>query len=76
IIFGGTLELAKALEKNRAGKLVADCVIGMLGQNSSPFMQLVAVFALSVLMNNLMSNTATTALHEPVSQSIAAGMGA
>ncbi|HCI9980435.1 TPA: SLC13/DASS family transporter, partial [Salmonella enterica subsp. enterica serovar Infantis] len=39
-IFGGTLALAKALEMTGAGKLVADCVIGMLGQNSSPFMLL------------------------------------
>lgn len=75
-IFGGTLALAKALEMTGAGKLVADCVIGMLGQNSSPFMLLVAVFALSVIMTNFMSNTATTALLVPVSLSIAAGMGA
>ncbi|MGS9235588.1 SLC13 family permease, partial [Salmonella enterica subsp. enterica serovar Infantis] len=45
-IFGCTLALAKALEMTGAGKLVADCVICMLGQNSSPFMLLVAVFAL------------------------------
>lgn len=75
-IFGGTLALAKALEMTGAGKLVADYVISMLGQNSSPFMLLVAVFTLSVIMTNFMSNTATTALLVPVSLSIAAGMGA
>ncbi|HFW3444558.1 TPA: SLC13 family permease [Salmonella enterica] len=79
-IFGGTLALAKALAKalemTGAGKLVADYVIGMLGQNSSPFMLLIAVFALSVVMTNFMSNTATTALLVPVSLFIAAGMGA
>ncbi|EKL1717389.1 SLC13/DASS family transporter [Salmonella enterica] len=75
-IFGGALALAKALEMTGAGKLVADYVIGMLGQNSSPFMLLIAVFALSVVMTNFMSNTATTALLVPVSLSIAAGMGA
>ncbi|EOU3958270.1 MAG: SLC13 family permease [Klebsiella michiganensis] len=75
-IFGGTLALAKALEMIGAGKLVADHVIGMLGQNSSPFMLLVVVFALSIIMTNFMSNTATVALLVPVSLSIAAGMGA
>lgn len=75
-IFGGTLALAKALEMTGAGKLVADHVIGMLGQNSSPFMLLVVVFALSIIMTNFMSNTATVALLIPVSLSIAAGMGA
>ncbi|HBV2272125.1 TPA: SLC13/DASS family transporter [Klebsiella pneumoniae] len=75
-IFGGTLALAKALEMTGAGKLVADQVIGLLGNNSSPFMLLVVVFALSVVMTNFMSNTATVALLVPVSLSIAAGMGA
>ncbi|HCI4589718.1 TPA: SLC13/DASS family transporter [Klebsiella quasipneumoniae subsp. quasipneumoniae] len=75
-IFGGTLALAKALEMTGAGKLVADQVIGLLGNNSSPFMLLVVVFILSVMMTNFMSNTATVALLVPVSLSIAAGMGA
>ena len=75
-IFGGTLALAKALEMTGAGKLVADQVIGLLGNNSSPFMLLVVVFALSVVMTNFMSNTATVALLVPVSLSIAAGMRA
>ena len=75
-IFGGTLALAKALEMTGAGTLVADQVIGLLGNNSSPFMLLVVVFALSVVMTNFMSNTATVALLVPVSLSIAAGMGA
>lgn len=75
-IFGGTLALAKALEMTGAGNLVADQVIGLLGNNSSPFMLLVVVFALSVVMTNFMSNTATVALLVPVSLSIAAGMGA
>ncbi|SXT84466.1 putative cation transporter [Klebsiella pneumoniae] len=75
-IFRGTLALAKALEMTGAGKLVADQVIGLLGNNSSPFMLLVVVFALSVVMTNFMSNTATVALLVPVSLSIAAGMGA
>lgn len=75
-IFGGTLALAKALEMTGAGKLVADQVIGLLGNNSSPFMLLVVVFALSVVMTNFMSNAATVALLVPVSLSIAAGMGA
>ncbi|HGP0982844.1 SLC13 family permease [Klebsiella aerogenes] len=75
-IFGGTLALAKALEMTGAGKLVADHVIGMLGQNSSPFILMVVVFVLSVIMTNFMSNTATVALLVPVSLSIAAGMGA
>ena len=35
-LFGGTLSLASALEATGAGELIADKVIGMLGDNPSP----------------------------------------
>ena len=35
-LFGGTLSLAKALEVTGAGELIADKVIGTLGENPSP----------------------------------------
>lgn len=75
-LFGGTLALAKALEVTGAGAAIADFVIGALGANVSPFVLLVAIFMLSCVMTNFMSNTATTALLVPISISIAAGMGA
>lgn len=75
-LFGGTLSLATALEKTGAGKAIATSVIGLLGQNASPFMLLVAVFMIACVLTNFMSNTATTALLVPISISIAAGMGA
>lgn len=75
-LFGGTLALASALEASGAGKLIADGVIGLLGQNASPFALLTAVLILSAVMTNFMSNTATTALLVPISLSIAVGMGA
>lgn len=75
-LFGGTLALAKALETTGAGGAIADFVISMLGKNASPFMLLVAVFMISCVLTNFMSNTATTALLVPISVSIATGMGA
>ena len=56
-------------------RLVADQVIGMLGNNSSPFMLLVVGFALSVVMTNFMSILRPLRFLVPVSLSIAAGMG-
>ena len=50
--------------------------IGLIGENSSPFLLLVVVFVLACVMTNFMSNTATTALLVPISISIAQGMGA
>lgn len=75
-LFGGTLALAKALDTSGAGELIANTVINALGQNASPFVLLVAVFMLSCVLTNFMSNTATTALLVPISVSIATGMGA
>lgn len=75
-LFGGTLALATALDKTGAGKVIADTVINMLGENASPFALLVAVFMIACVLTNFMSNTATTALLVPICYSIATNMGA
>ena len=75
-LFGGTLSLAKALEMTGAGELIADKVIGALGDHPSPVFFTAVVFLLCCVMTNFMSNTATTALMAPICLSIAQGMGA
>ena len=75
-LFGGTLSLAAALEQTGAGKLIAEKVIGMLGDNPSPYVLTFVIFMLCCVMTNFMSNTATTALMVPIGISIAQGMGA
>lgn len=75
-LFGGTLSLAKALEVTGAGELIADKVIGALGDHPSPVFFTLVVFLLRCVMTNFMSNTATTALMAPICLSIAQGMGA
>ncbi len=75
-LFGGTLSLAKALEVTGAGEMIADQVIGALGDHPSPVFFTLVVFLLCCVMTNFMSNTATTALMAPICVSIAQGMGA
>ena len=75
-LFGGTLSLAEALDKTGAGSMIADKVVGALGQNPSPLLLTFVVFILCCVMTNFMSNTATTALMAPICLSIAQGMGA
>ena len=75
-LFGGTLSLAAALEQTGAGELIAEKVIGMLGDNPSPYVLTFVIFMLCCEMTNFMSNTATTALMVPIGISIAQGMGA
>lgn len=75
-LFGGTLSLAAALEQTGAGELIAEKVIGMLGDNPSPYVLTFVIFMLCCVMTNFMSNIATTALMVPIGISIAQGMGA
>ena len=75
-LFGGTLSLAQALEMTGAGEMIADKVIGALGDHPSPVFFTLVVFLLCCVMTNFMSNTATTALMAPICLSIAQGMGA
>ena len=75
-LFGGTLSLAAALEQTGAGELIAEKVIGMLGDIPSPYVLTFVIFMLCCVMTNFMSNTATTALMVPIGISIAQGMGA
>ncbi|MPM18241.1 Sodium-dependent dicarboxylate transporter SdcS [bioreactor metagenome] len=75
-LFGGSLSLAKALEVSGAGAVIANTVIGALGDNASPTLLMIAVFMISAVLTNFMSNTATTALLVPISLSIAQAMGA
>lgn len=75
-LFGGTLSLAEALETSGAGEMIADSVLGVLGDNPSPLLLTFIVFILCCVMTNFMSNTATTALLAPICLSIAQAMGA
>ena len=52
-LFGGTLSLASALEATGAGELIADKVIGMLGDNPSPYILTFVIFMLCCIMTNL-----------------------
>ena len=70
-LFGGTLSLASALQTTGAGEDIAKAVIGVLGENPSPYILTFVVFMLCCVLTNFMSNTATTALMAPICVSIA-----
>ena len=74
-LFGGTLSHASALQTTGAGEDIAKAVIGVLGENPSPYILTFVVFMLCCVLTNFMSNTATTALMAPICVSIAQGMG-
>ena len=75
-LFAGMLGLASAMEKTGAGKLVADFVIGVIGEDASPYVIMTAMFFLSAGLSQFMSNTASAALLAPIGLAIANGLGA
>lgn len=75
-LFAGMMPVATALDQSGAGKMIADAVIGVMGNNPSPYFATGVLFALSCIMTQFMSNTASCALLAPIGISIAQGMGA
>lgn len=75
-LFAGTLSLATALENTGAGSMIADAVIGVVGQSTSPYVLVTALFFLSGILTQFMSNTASCALLAPIGLQIAYGLGA
>lgn len=76
LLFGGSLALAKALEKTGAGSVVADAIIGLLGETPNPIILLLVIFVVGCALTNFMSNTATTAIMVPIAASLAKNLGA
>ncbi len=75
-LFAGMLPMASALDKTGAGKMIADLVIGAMGQDASPYVMTGGLFLLSCGLTQFMSNTASTALLAPIGIAIAQGLGA
>ena len=75
-LFAGMMPEATALDQSGAGKMIADAVIGVMGSDPSPYFATAVLFALSCIMTQFMSNTASCALLAPIGISIAQGMGA
>lgn len=75
-LFAGMLPLAQALDKTGAGKMIANVVIGAIGQDASPYVITGGLFILSCGLTQFMSNTASAALLAPIGIAIAKGLGA
>ncbi|MBD9001365.1 MAG: SLC13/DASS family transporter [Coprococcus catus] len=76
LLFGGSLSLAKALDTTGAGNLIADKIVGFLGDDPNPILLLLVIFIVTCALTNFMSNTATTALMIPIAVSLANNLGA
>ncbi len=65
-LFAGTLVLAEAMDKSGAGKLIADTVVQLIGEQSSSILILSVIFCIAAILTQIMSNTAICALMAPI----------
>ncbi len=74
-LFAGMLSVAAAMDKTGAGKLIADTIVNMMGENPNPYVLTTVLFLISNVLTQFMSNTASAALLAPIGISIAQSIG-
>ena len=74
-LLAGMLAMAVALGKSGAGAMIAENLVGLLGESPSGYGLMVTMLLLATVMTNIMSNTATGALLIPIAYSLAVQIG-
>lgn len=74
IIAAGAIGFSKGIDSSGAGKIIADTIIGILGDASSPFSMCVVLFAIGSILSNFMSDNASVAVLIPITLAVARGM--
>lgn len=75
LVLGGSMGFSKGLDQSGALQLVADKIIGLIGENSTVVIIFAVFLVLAAVMGNVMSHTATTAILVPIAIAVAKGMG-
>ena len=73
-MLAGILSMGAALEKTGGSALLGESIVNLLG-SFGPRIVLGAIFGLTFLLTNVMSNNATAALLAPIAISIASSLG-
>ena len=75
VVMGCSFGFAAGLEQSGAGRLLAHGMIGLLGDNLSPWLLCAALALSAVILTNFMSSTATAALLVPIAAFVALELG-
>jgi di/tricarboxylate transporter len=67
------LGIGEAMKESKAAELVADALIGIVGQN--PYAVLAIVYALTMIFTNLITAKAAAVLFFPIAMAAARGLG-
>ncbi|REE28576.1 sodium-dependent dicarboxylate transporter 2/3/5 [Methanothermobacter defluvii] len=71
VFFGGALSLGSALLKTGAAAWIIDKLVGMLGSDPSPVIVMLVLMAVAVIITQVMSNIALSAILVPLSVTLA-----
>ncbi len=74
LLVAGIIPLSTAIRTSGAGDLVAEVIVGVV-RTSGPLVLLVALFLVTVLFGQMISNTATALIVIPIAVSAAAQLG-
>jgi di/tricarboxylate transporter len=74
ILIGGMMPLATAMTKTGAAQMLADALIGLVG-NAGPHALIVGLFVVTLVLGQLMSNTATALVMLPIAAASGPEMG-
>jgi len=74
-VLAGSMGIAAALDRSGGGMLLADAVLRSLGPSVSPFTVLAAVSGLGLVLTQITSNTAVTAMLAPIALFLSQQMG-
>jgi len=75
VVMGASFGISAGIQTSGAGALVAQTVIGFLGDNVTPWLLWTALVILSTILTNFMSSTATAALLVPIAGMLAIELG-
>lgn len=73
IVIGAALGLGKAMDQTGAAKLLADGVLGIVG--SHPWLVLMAIYAVTSILTEIITNNAAVALTFPIAHASASTLG-
>lgn len=74
-LLAGSMGIAAALDRSGGGQLLADSVLRALGPAVSPFTVLAAISGLGLVLTQVTSNTAVTAMLAPIALFLSQQMG-
>ncbi len=74
-MIGGMTAVAKGVEASGLGAVIADCIMNLFGQNSSPVVIIMVIFLVTGVITQFMSNNAAVSLMAPIGIAIAQAMG-